>query len=178
MALKGAPHAFGIVWPVLRFYFQIGAELGLPPEALEKNHHRPGSRTWTHEWIVERSAAKRAIEQQGWRPFVTYLTDGMRQPRTLRSKSNAVQDVRQPCVADANRTLRSPRSLECHSRRRLVALYSDRVEYIDRCAIARIGDPVTAIIGVFLRTLAAELNPRENRLFLANACQPDIQSAA
>ena len=50
-------------------------------------------------------------------------------------------------MADADRSVRPPCGLECHSPCRLIALYSDRVEYIDRCAIARMADSVTAIIG-------------------------------
>src|SRR5437016_12689468 len=50
-------------------------------------------------------------------------------------------------MADADRPVRPPRGLECHSRHRLVALNSDRVEYIDRRAIARMANSIPAIIG-------------------------------
>ena len=49
-------------------------------------------------------------------------------------------------MADADRPVRPPRGLKSHSRRRLVALYSDFIEYIDRRAIARMADPIPAII--------------------------------
>ena len=61
-------------------------------------------------------------------------------------------------MAHANRTVLPPRGLEGHSRRRLVALYSDRVEYIDRCAIARMSDPVAAIIGADQPDAGSERN--------------------
>jgi hypothetical protein len=67
--------------------------------------------------------------------------------RTVCGKRTFIQDIRQARAADADRAVGPPRGLKRHSWRRIVALYSDRVKNIDGRAIARMANPIAAIIG-------------------------------
>src|SRR5689334_13069939 len=50
-------------------------------------------------------------------------------------------------MAHADRPVGSPRSLEGHPRRGLVALDSEFVEDVDRRTVTGVTDPITAVIG-------------------------------
>jgi hypothetical protein len=63
------------------------------------------------------------------------------------NERGGIQRLLQPYVSHANRSVRPPCRLERHSRRGLVGLNADPVEQVDRRAVPRVTDPVTAVIG-------------------------------
>jgi hypothetical protein len=114
---------------------------------LTPERRKCGSNPLRFQADVADSTLERAIEQQCRHRLITFLANTPDKPRAFLHERGAVEHLFQPCVAHADRSVRPPCRLKSHSRRGLVGLNADPVEQVDRRAVARMTDPVAAVIG-------------------------------